>query len=155
VGGDSAGGNLAAATGVRLAMKGGRMPDRMVLIAGTLDHVSMWDRVGIDDLICTKEALTFSVEYYLPPSHSAADPLVSPVFAPSELLAKFPPTLLQVSSIEALVYDSKRFADRLEKARVRVNLSLWPDLPHVWHAFLNLFPEAEAAIGEIADFINR
>ena len=130
-------------------------PVRLVLIAGTLDQVSMWDRIGVDDLICTEESLTFSVHYYLPPGHSAADPEVSPAFAASEVLAKFPPTLLQVSAIEALAYDSKRFADRLEKAGVRVNLSLWPHLPHVWHAFLGLFPEATEALGEIADFTNR
>ncbi len=131
------------------------MPDRLALIAGTLDHVSMWDRIGIDDLICTWEALQYSVDNYLPPLHSAADPEVSPAFAPTALLKKFPPTLLQVSSVEALVFDSKRFADRLEKARVRVNLSLWPDVPHVWHGMFRLFPEAHAALGEIADFINR
>ncbi len=155
IAGDSAGGNLAAATCVRLATSGQRMPDRLALIAATLDQVSMWDRVGVDDLICTEDSLTFSVHYYLPPGVSAGDPEVSPAFAPEKVLAKFPPTLLQVSAIEALVYDSKRFADRLEKAGVRVNLSLWPGLPHVWHAFLNLFPEAAEAIGEITDFINR
>jgi len=153
--GDSAGGNLAAATCVRQARTGARMPDRLVLIAATLDHVSMWDRIGLDDLICTPEALACSVVNYLPASHSAADPEVSPVFAPTEILRKYPPTLLQVSAIEALAHDSKAFADRLGKAGVRVNLSLWPQLPHVWHAFLGLFPEATQALGEVADFTNR
>ena len=131
------------------------MPDRLVLIAGTLDNVSMSERVGIDDPICTLESLSNSVHFYLTSDHSAADPLVSPVFAPTEFLEKFPPTLIQVSTSEALLYDSKKFADRLEKARVRVNLSLWPELPHVWHGFLGLFPEAVEAFSEIADFINR
>jgi acetyl esterase/lipase len=155
VAGDSAGGNLAAATCVRQAAAGARMPDRLVLIAGTLDNVSMSERIGIDDLICTPEALSFPVEFYLAPTHSAADPQVSPVFAATELLEKFPPTLLQVSTSEALLYDSRKFANRLEKARVRVNLSLWPELPHVWHGFLGLFPEAKEALGEVADFISR
>jgi acetyl esterase/lipase len=153
--GDSAGGNLAAAACVRQARTGARLPDRLVLIAGTLDHVSMWARIGVDDLICTPDALAYSVEHYLPAGQSAADPEVSPVFAPMQVLEKFPPTLLQVSAIEALAYDSKRFAERLEKAKVRVCLSLWPQLPHVWHAFLGLFPEAEEALAEMADFINR
>jgi acetyl esterase/lipase len=153
--GDSAGGNLAAAACVRQARSGGRMPDRLVLIAGTLDHVSMWDRVGLDDLICTPDALAFSVQHYLSAGNSAADPEISPVFAPAEVLRRFPPTLLQVSAIEALAYDSRKFADRLQKARVRVNLSIWPELPHVWHAFLALFPEATDALAEVADFINR
>jgi Na+/H+ antiporter NhaD/arsenite permease-like protein len=53
---------------------------------------------------------------------------------PHALLAGFPPTLLQVSAIETLAYDSRNFAARLVDAGVRVNLSIWPELPHVWHA---------------------
>jgi acetyl esterase/lipase len=153
--GDSAGGNLSAATCVRLAATDARMPDRLVLISGTLDNVSMPERIGLDDPICTPEALAFPVEYYLTPTDGAANPLVSPVFAPTPLLEKFPPTLIQVSTSEALLHDSKAFAGRLEKAGVRVNLSLWPALPHVWHAFLGLFPEAIEALSEIADFTGR
>ncbi|MEJ0026978.1 MAG: alpha/beta hydrolase [Rhizomicrobium sp.] len=155
VAGDSAGGNLSAALCVRLAERGARMPDRLVLIAGTLDNVSMSERIGLDDPVCTPEVLSFSVSSYLSSSQSAADPLVSPVFAPMAILGKFPPTLIQVSTSEALLHDSKTFADRLERARVRVNLSLWPDLPHIWHAFLAHLPEAAEALGEVADFTNR
>jgi epsilon-lactone hydrolase len=153
--GDSAGGNLAAATCLRLLAAGAQVPDRLVLVAGTLDNVSMPERIGDDDPICTTESLSNSVHFYLTPPHSASDPYVSPVFAATETLAKFPPTLIQVSTSEALLYDSKKFANRLETARVRVNLSLWPELPHVWHAFLGLFPEAKEALSEIADFIKR
>ena len=153
--GDSAGGNLAAATCLRLAEASIRQPGRLVLIAGTLDNVSMPERIGIDDLICTPDTLALSVASYLPPGASAADPLVSPVFAAAELLAQFPPTLLQVSAIEALAYDSRKFAARLEAAGVRVNLSLWPDLPHIWHGLQGLFPEAVEAVAEIADFLRR
>ena len=153
--GDSAGGNLAAATTMRLIAAGEPLPDRLVLIAGTLDNASMPERIGDDDPICTQDSLSNSVHYYLTPPHSAADPYVSPVFAATETLAKFPPTLIQVSTSEALLYDSKKFADRLERARVRVNLSLWPELPHVWHAFLGLFPEAEQALREVAHFASQ
>jgi acetyl esterase/lipase len=153
--GDSAGGNLAAATCLRLIAAGGQLPSRLVLVAGTLDNASMPERIGEDDPICTQESLSNSVHFYLTPTASAADPFISPVFAPTETLAHFPPTLIQVSTSEALLYDSKKFADRLEKAKVRVNLSLWPELPHVWHAFLGLFPEATEAFGEIVDFMKR
>lgn len=153
--GDSAGGNLAAATCLRLCAAGGRVPDRLALIAGTLDNVETERRVGVDDPICLPEELLRCTRSYLPDGYSPADPYVSPVYAPNELLETFPPTLIQVSTIEALVWDSKRFAERLEGAGVRVNLSLWPELPHVWHAFLGLFPEAEEALGEIADFFKH
>lgn len=153
--GDSAGGNLSAALCVRLAARGGRMPDRLALIAGTLDNASAPDRIGADDLICTPETLSSTMDYYLSPTDSAADPEVSPVFAPTASLEKFPPTLLQVGTSEALLYDSKRFADRLERAQVRVALSLWPNVPHVWHGLQGLFPEALEGLAEIADFVRR
>ena len=153
--GDSAGANLAAATCIRLIMAGTRLPDRLALIAGTFDNVSMSERIGIDDPICTQQSLTLCVEFYLTEGVKASDPLISPVFAAREILAQFPATLIQVSTVEALLHDSKKFAGRLEEAMVRVNLSLWPDLPHVWHAFLGLFPEATEALEEVADFIQR
>lgn len=153
--GDSAGGNLAAATCIRLVTAGVRKPDRLVLIAGTLDNVSIPERIGLYDLICTPESFTLPLGLYLKPGDSPADPLVSPVFAPASVLEQFPPTLIQVSTSEALLFDSRKFAALLEKASVRVDLSLWPELPHVWHAFLDLFPEAREALAEISDFLRR
>ena len=151
--GDSAGGNLAAATCLRLIAAGAQVPDRLALIAGTFDNASMPERIGADDPICTTESLSNSVHFYLNACDSAANPLISPVFASSADLAKFPPTLIQVSTSEALLYDSKKFSDRLVASNVRVNLSLWPELPHVWHAFLGLFPEATEALHELSDFL--
>jgi len=153
--GDSAGGNLAAATCLELVARGERIPDRLVLIAGTLDNQSPPDRVGIDDQIATAESLAAGTAVYLGPSGNPSDHRVSPVSAPRHLLEKFPPTLLQASSIETLAYDSRKFAARLEDAGVRTNLSMWPELPHVWHAFLGLLPEATEALQEIADFVRR
>ena len=162
--GDSAGGNLSAATCVRQVNSRGRLPDRMALIGAALDltlvrtvreNVWLWAREGIDDGIVSPETLAFSVESYLLPAQPAANPEVSPALTPLATLRMFPPTLLQVSAIEVLEYDSRAFADRLEKAGVRVNLSLWPGMPHVWHAFQGLLPEAAEAIAELADFLNR
>ena len=97
---------------------------------------------------------TASLAAYLAPGDTPADHRISPVRAPLSLLGKFPPTLLQASSIETLAYDSRKFAALLAEAGGRVNLSIWPELPHVWHAFLGLFPEAAEALHEIADFVN-
>jgi len=153
--GDSAGGNLAAATCLELAARGERLPDRLVLIAGTLDNLPQADRVGIDDQIVTAESLAAGTAAYVGSNISSSDYRISPVYAPRDLLAKFPPTLLQASAIETLGHDSRKFAARLEDAGVRINLSIWPDLPHVWHAFLGLIPEATEALREIADFVSR
>ena len=150
--GDSAGGNLAAATCLRLIKAGTRLPDRVALIAATLDNAEVTLRVGVDDPVCPPDVLSTCTRMYMPAGHSALEPLISPVYASIDMLTKFPPTLLQVSAIEALAWDSKKFANVLAVAGVRVNLSIWPDLPHVWHQFLGLFPESWQALNEIADF---
>ena len=152
--GDSAGANLAAATCLRLIDSGARIPDRLALIAGTLDNGGSPERVGIDDPIAIPESLAASLLVYLHAGTAATDPLVSPVYASTELLKRFPPTLLQASRSETLLYDSRRFARRLEEAGVRNVLSIWSDLPHVWHAFLGLIPESHEALLEIAHFIH-
>jgi epsilon-lactone hydrolase len=151
--GDSAGAGLAAATVIEAINRGQRVPDRLALIAGTLDNLPHPHRVGIQDLICPPESLAAAVAAYLGPQDVAHDARVSPVFAPNAILAQFPPTLQQASSIEALLHDTRKFAARLEDAGVRSTLSVWPGLPHVWHAFLGLFPEAHQALEEIADFV--
>lgn len=153
--GDSAGGNLSAATCVRLVSTGVPLPDRLVIIGATLDNVSLAERDPLDDPICSAESLFNSIDLYLSPTDHAANPEVSPVFATTETLEKFPPTLIQVSTAEALLYDCKKFARRLEAAGTRVNLSLWPEMPHVWHGIPGLYPEADEALAEIADFTRR
>lgn len=151
--GDSAGGNLAAATCLLTIQRGGRRPDRLGLIAATLDNPPAEARVGRDDPVCTAEGFANCNQAYLS-GVSPTHPLVSPVYADAADLAQFPPTMLQVSGAEALLYDSQRFATRLMGCDVRTTLSVWPFLPHVWHFFLGALPEAEAALRELVGFLD-
>lgn len=152
--GDSSGGNIAVALSADLIKRGKRPPDRLALIAPLLDNLAGGKRAAIDDPICPPEGLASGLAVYLGDGGgSAEDPRVSPLYEADEVLAKFPPTLIQASNIEALLYDSRRFAERLEKNDVRVALSVWPGLPHVWQSFVGLLPEAAEALAEIADFV--
>jgi epsilon-lactone hydrolase len=151
--GDSAGGNLAAAACLLAIGSGHRVPDRLVIIAGTLDNIPDPGKIGRDDPICTPDNFAAANAAYLGSRVGPSDPRVSPVYASTEVLAKFPPTLIQASSVETLLADARQFAQRLEAADVRVCLSVWPDLPHVWHVFVAHLPEATAALQEIASFI--
>lgn len=152
--GDSAGGNLSAAATLSLLASDELGPDRLVLIAGTLDNVERSERVKVDDPICPAIAFKMCNLAYVDDPTKLEDPFVSPVYASRHLLSKFPPTLLQVSAAESLVHDSVKFSNRLIDAGVQTKLNVWPGLPHVWHAFLGLIPEAEEAIREIAEFLD-
>jgi acetyl esterase/lipase len=71
------------------------------------------------------------------------DPYVSPLFGdPSGL----PPLLVHVSGAEILLDDALRFAARAQAARVDVTLHVEPFVPHVWHLFAGLLPEADDAL---------
>lgn len=152
--GDSAGGNLAAAACLQAVAGGARVPDRLVLIAGVLGGASDPARIGRDDPIITAEGIAGGYALYAGDAAAATDPRISPLHAGREVLKRFPPTLIQASSTEFLLADSKRFAQRLEEADVRVALSIWPGLPHVWQVFLGILPEASLALQEIADFVH-
>jgi phosphinothricin tripeptide acetyl hydrolase len=76
-------------------------------------------------------------------------PLASPLFAD---LAGLPPLLIHVGSEEVLLDDSIALADRATKAGVEATLDVWPEMVHVWHWFLPMLDEAQAAIDRIGLF---
>lgn len=153
--GDSAGGNLSAATTLSLIEDGGPVPDKLVLIAGTLDNVERSERVRFDDPICSSIAFSMCNDAYVSDKAMLEHPRISPVYASRASLGRFPPTLLQVSTAESLFHDTAKFSARLTDAGARTTVSYWPGMPHVWHAFLGLLPEARKALEEIADFLAR
>lgn len=152
--GDSAGGNLTAAVCLDSAENHGRMPDQMVLISAVLDTTPGANRVACDDVVCDAPGMVNVMAMYVQDGTPLADPRISPLHASDALLQQFPPALIQVSGAEFLYPDSLHFAQRLAGLGRRVNLSVWPDMPHVWHAFQTALPEAEQAADEIAAFLN-
>jgi acetyl esterase/lipase len=58
-------------------------------------------------------------------------------------LTGLPPLLIQVGTIETLLDDAMRLAERARAAGVAVTLEEHPDMPHVWHMFGSFLPEAQ------------
>jgi acetyl esterase/lipase len=152
VAGDSAGGGLALAVLVALRDQQKRLPAAAVLLSPWTDLAATGGSVTGND---QADALFFGswVErqgrYYLGDT-PATDPLASPVYAD---LACLPPLLIQVSSTEVLLDDSRRVADRAARSGVEVTLQIWPGLPHGWQLFAPILPEARAALRDAAAFI--
>lgn len=76
-------------------------------------------------------------------SAQLTDPYVSPLFGDPTGL---PPLLVHVSGAEILLDDSLRFARRCAAVNVDVTLHVEPHMPHVWHLFAGLLPEADDAL---------
>jgi acetyl esterase/lipase len=66
-----------------------------------------------------------------------------------------PPALIQVGSDEVLLDDATRMAERMREAGCEVALEIWPRMPHVWHVFAEVMPEARRAIARIGAFVRE
>ena len=153
LGGDSAGGGLAASTLLRLRDDGTALPAAAFLLSPMLDLTFSGPSVRLlahVDTVVTLGALQAAADYYLA-GRSPDHPLASPLFANLEGL---PPLLLQVGDHEILLDDATRFARKAAGAGVAVRLEVWEDRGHMWQASSGL-PEAEEALTHIAEFIGE
>lgn len=130
VGGDSAGGGLAASLGV-LSQAGLAPPIAgLVLLSPWLDltvSAPAYAANEATDPLFSKESADIAAELYLQgfdPRH----PLASPLLAD---LASFPPTLISVGSGEVLHDDSLCFHEKLVALGARVELSAIDGMEHV------------------------
>jgi monoterpene epsilon-lactone hydrolase len=151
--GDSAGANLAAATTLSAIQASARVADRLVLLSPPLDGSANPARGEAAGLNGDHAALEAVMSLYLQGATGLDDPRVSPLRATDALLGAFPPTLIQVSGAEFLLWDAQELTRRLIACDVRAHLSVWPGLPHVWQAFLSLLPEASEALDEAVAFL--
>lgn len=151
--GESAGGAMVVSVMVAAKQKGLPLPAAGVAISpwANLEHTgaSMTNREGLDPLN-TKPLLDLLARTFLAgalPNH----PLASPVFAD---VTGLPPILVQIGENELMLSDAIRLASHLAENRVRVNLEVWPHMPHAWHFFQSFLLEAEQALRESARFIS-
>lgn len=151
IGGDSAGGGLTVAT--LLALRDARLP----LPAGGV-CISPWvdltcsggsyrTRAAVDPIV-TRTGVEEMARAYLG-SSAARTPLASPLFAD---LRGLPPLLIHVGSDEVLLDDAVQLADRARSAGVDATLEVWDRMIHVWHWFLPMLDEAQAAVDGIGRF---
>lgn len=152
--GDSAGGGLALALALRLRDEGMPLPAAIVALSPwtdlALSGLSLRGNGAADPVTSAAIAADFAAHYLngADPGH----PYISPLFGdPSGL----PPTLIQAGSDEVLRDDAVRMAARMREAGVAVDLEIWPRMPHVWHVFAAVMPEARRAIDRIGAFVEE
>ena len=152
IGGDSAGGGLTAALLINLRDLALPLPAAGVLVSPWLDLVRAdgFDPALVEgDPILTPYDMDRIRAWYLGDA-DPAQPLASPVLAD---LTGLPPLLIQVGGAEIIVGDSRELARRAQSAGVKVELEVWPDMFHVWHAFAGRVPEATDAVERIGSFL--
>ena len=152
VAGDSAGGGLAVAAMLDLKAAGEPLPAAAACLSPWFDLAgtgeSIRTRASLDPSIRSSD-LAFVARCYLGPVDPET-PTASPLYGD---LAGLPPTLIQVGTDEILLDDSRRFAQKAGQAGVPVQLEIWDDMFHVWHAYARFIPEARSAIEKIGKFL--
>ncbi|MGW7240769.1 alpha/beta hydrolase [Streptomyces sp. NPDC054804] len=149
--GESAGGGLAVATLVALKEAGLPQPSSAAVFSPwadlTVSGASASGKAALDPAL-TPQALRTRARDYLGTT-PGTEPLASPVFAD---LTGLPPLLVQVGSHEILLDDAVRLAARAAAADVRVDLQVWPQVPHVFQSFAVMLDEAGEALESAAAF---
>lgn len=149
--GDSAGGNLAATTTMKIIEKKLPLPTALVMMSPWLDltfsGTTAETRFDHDVVIDPNNGKVFAEHYT--EKENFLNPYVSPVFGTDDMFVDFPPTLIHVGDHEVLLDDSIRFARKLPRNRVR--LVVWDNMLHFFQS--SPIAESEMSFKEISQFI--
>lgn len=152
VAGDSAGGGLALALGLYIRSRGERMPGGFVLMSPWADLTcsgSSYEENFDSDIMFggSRESLLFNNTY--PGTYKKDNPFISPVFGD---FTGFPPMLIQVGTNEMLLSDARTVAGEAKSAGVKVRLSEYRGMFHVFQMGAKLMPESVAAWSEVGKY---
>lgn len=150
VGGDSAGGNLAAVVCHQSALRGGPTPAFALLFYPVTDVCSRSQsrRRYAEGYFLTEAEIGFFSDNYVPDQALRTDPRCSVLLADD--LSGFPPTYLATAGFDPLCDEGEEFADRLRAAGVAVAHRREPDLIHGFVSFLGVGNRCREATGAAA-----
>ncbi|MEX2226321.1 MAG: alpha/beta hydrolase [Dehalococcoidia bacterium] len=147
IAGDSAGGNLAAVTPLRLIEMGEAPPDAVVLISAWLDLTmssASSRRFGPNDPLIDDAALSFWRGCYMPDASRWAEPLLSPVNAG---LSSYPPVCVVVGAIDPFCDEDVQFAEKVRAAGGDAEAHRYDGMPH----WFPVFPQT----ADLTDYADR
>ncbi|MCB5180204.1 alpha/beta hydrolase [Streptomyces antimicrobicus] len=155
VAGDSAGGNLAAASLLLAAERGGPPVALQVLVypslTASLDSDSY--RRNATGYYLTTAHVRWFWEQYLGPGEDGKHPLASPLNAGPELLAGLPPAHVVVAGCDPLADDGPAYDRLLQASGVTSSVDLHPGMFHGFLALPEYLPAARDALDRIGGVI--
>ena len=156
VGGDSAGGNLAAAAALRLRDEGGPPLVGQLLIYPVTDYHTPGTasyRENAEGYGLTRDTMVWFWDHYLTDAAQAADPYVSPLRAAN--LAKLPPALVQTAEYDPLRDEGDAYAAKLHAAGTPATLSRWDGMNHGFLFWVGRVDKASEAMGECCAWLRQ
>jgi acetyl esterase len=149
VGGDSAGGNLAAGVALRARADGLTLAGQLLVYPNTdqlADDPSM--RAADDPFLFNRHSVAWYRQYYLSDPGDAASPLASPLRA--ESLAGLAPALVITAEYDPLRDQGEAYARRLADDGVPVELSCYPGMAHGFFTMAGTVDASRTALAQAA-----
>jgi acetyl esterase len=153
VGGDSAGGNLAAVASQLARNEGAPLPALQVLIYPVTNYFNKDTRsktLFADGFFLTKKDMDWCQAHYLGGAAiGAADPRISPLLADD--LSRLPPAVVVTGGFDPLRDEGTQYADALAAAGVPVDHRQFGSLIH---GFANFFPLGGGSASATAEVVS-
>jgi epsilon-lactone hydrolase len=152
--GDSAGGNLAAATALRAVAAGLPRPAGLHLMSAWLDLTqsgASYQARATDDIMLTHQTMCEVAQIYVG-AFDAQHPWASPLNGD---LSGLPAVMIQVGTDEVLLSESLAFAAQAALQGVDVRLQVWAEMVHAWPLFHAALPQGARAIAEAGEWMKE
>jgi len=153
VGGDGAGGNLAAVVTLMARDRGGPHLIYQVLIYPTLNAIMQASGYTSKDPILTPDVRTAILAAYVPLTKDLQDPYISPVAAKS--LKNLPPAFLVTDQDDPARDEGDAYSRRLAEDGVKVKVSRYPDMIHNFVLMAGELDAGKKAIEEISEALKN
>jgi acetyl esterase len=155
VGGDRAGGNLAATVALSARDAGGPpLLSQLLIYPATDQRCDMPSHQrNARGYLLTREAIQYFRRAYLPNEQDFTDWRASPLLARSH--AKLPPAFLITAGYDPLLDEGRAYAERLRAAGVQVDYREYADMVHGFVLFGGVLDTANAAVAECCAALRR
>ena len=155
VGGDSAGGNLAAVVALQARDAGGPPLAFQLLVYPATDQRldTASHRRNAQGFLLEREGIEFFRRCYLPDPKTYSDWRASPLLAASH--AGLPPALVITAGYDPLLDEGRAYAERLRAAGVEVAYREYADMVHGFLLFGGVLDTANVAVAECCRALRR
>lgn len=151
VGGDSAGGNLAAVMSLKARDEGGPPLALQVLVYPVTNLVA-FDTASYSEFAegyyLTRSEMEWFRQSYLARAEDAQHPYASPLVADD--LSNLPPALVITAEFDVLRDEGEAYAKRLEDAGVKVTCTRYPGMIHPFFSMPGAIAQGRKAIEQVA-----
>jgi acetyl esterase len=153
VGGDSAGGGLAAIVCQMVRQLRGQTLAYQLLLCPILDYAgTTGSRLAFaEDRLVSKTMMDHDLDLYLPAGTTPDDPRISPLHAQD--LRLLPPAFVHTAELDPMRDEGHIYADRLAAAGVKVTYTCHPGMIHLFYALTRVIPYASPAMQRLGSEI--